>query len=188
MLPDDAVVFAGNSMPVRDLDTFFPGGPQPARFLANRGASGIDGVVSSALGARTKASERLVLMIGDISFYHDMNGLLAAKRYGLDVTIVLLNNDGGGIFSFLPQYDDPEHYEDLFGTPHGLDFRPAAALYDLPFETVETPAGYRAALEQSFDRGGTSIIEVKTDRNENLQLHRRLWQEVAAALHQREAK
>jgi 2-succinyl-5-enolpyruvyl-6-hydroxy-3-cyclohexene-1-carboxylate synthase len=188
VFPENTIVFAGNSMPVRDLDTFFPGSTRPARFLANRGASGIDGVVSAALGAAAKGRGRLVLLIGDISFYHDMNGLLAAKRYGSDVTIVLLNNDGGGIFSFLPQYDDPEHYEDLFGTPHGLDFSPAAALYGLPFERVETSADYRQALQRTFERAGTSIIEVRTDRDENLRLHQRLWQDVAAALHRRDVK
>jgi 2-succinyl-5-enolpyruvyl-6-hydroxy-3-cyclohexene-1-carboxylate synthase len=187
-LPEDATVFAGNSMPVRDLDTFFPASAKRVRFLANRGASGIDGVVSAALGAGAVSAGRLVLMIGDLSFYHDMNGLVAARRFGLDATIVLLNNDGGGIFSFLPQADDPEHFEELFGTPHGLDFRPAAALYGLDYCVAETPAEYRAALAHSFATPGVGVIEVKTDRRENLALHRRLWREVALALHDRSAK
>jgi len=182
VLPDKAIVFAGNSMPVRDLDTFFGSSTRPASFLANRGASGIDGVVSSALGAAVKSQERVVLAIGDVSFYHDMNGLLAARRYNPNLTIVLINNDGGGIFSFLPQYDDQDDFEALFGTPHGLDFAPAAELYGLPFERVSTPAEYETALRASFDRPGVSIIELRTIRTENLEAHRSLWRDVATAL------
>ena len=131
LLPSGATLVAGNSMPVRDLDTFFPGSTRAIRFLANRGASGIDGVVSTALGASAVSPGPLLLVIGDLSMYHDLNGLLAAKQHQLRATIVLVHNDGGGIFSFLPQAQDPEHFEQLFGTPHGLDFRPAAKMYGL---------------------------------------------------------
>ena len=182
VIPEGAIVFAGNSMPVRDLDSFFPAGRKPVRFLANRGVSGIDGVVSTALGASTAGRGRLVLVVGDLSFYHDMNGLIAARRFGLDATIVLINNDGGGIFSFLPQADDPEHFEALFGTPHGLDFQPAAMMYGLGYHRTETKQDYRSALEHSFVTPGVSLIEVKTDRRENVELHRRVWREVATAL------
>ena len=113
------LLFAGNSMPVRDLDAFFPSNNCDLRFLANRGAGGIDGVVSSALGACAVSAGPLVLVVGDLSFFHDSNGLLAAKKHGLDATIIVLNNDGGGIFSFLPQAEQEEHFETLFGTPHG---------------------------------------------------------------------
>ena len=181
VLPPGSTVFAGNSMPVRDLDSFFPAGPGAYRFLANRGASGIDGVVSSALGAAAVSLDRLVLVIGDLSFYHDMNGLIAARRFGLDATIVLVNNDGGGIFSFLPQANDPDDFEALFGTPHGLDFAPVAQLYGLEYCRVETLAGYRDALVESFARSGVSVIEVRTDREQNLRLHQEIWREVASA-------
>ncbi|KPV48182.1 2-succinyl-5-enolpyruvyl-6-hydroxy-3-cyclohexene-1-carboxylate synthase, partial [Kouleothrix aurantiaca] len=121
LLPEGALLYAGNSMPIRDLDTFFAGGERAVRLLGNRGANGIDGVVSSALGAAAAGQGPTVLAIGDLSFYHDSNGLLATKLHQIDATIVLLNNDGGGIFSFLPQAADPEHFEALFGTPTGLD-------------------------------------------------------------------
>jgi 2-succinyl-5-enolpyruvyl-6-hydroxy-3-cyclohexene-1-carboxylate synthase len=182
VVPDGWSVFAGNSMPVRDLDTFFPGGSKALTFLANRGASGIDGVMSSALGASTVAEGRLVLVIGDLSFYHDMNGLLAAKRFGLKATIVLVNNDGGGIFSFLPQHEDPEHFEALFGTPHGLDFAPVADLYGVGFQRVTTRDQYRKALQASFEEVGVQVIEVRTNRTENLRLHEQIWQDVTAAV------
>ncbi|HLF76062.1 MAG TPA: 2-succinyl-5-enolpyruvyl-6-hydroxy-3-cyclohexene-1-carboxylic-acid synthase [Dehalococcoidia bacterium] len=182
-LPREATIVAGNSMPVRDLDSFFPGSSRfNGRILANRGASGIDGVVSTALGVSAVSTGPTVLVIGDLSFYHDMNGLLAAKRFGLKATIVLINNDGGGIFSFLPQNDDQEHFEQLFGTPHGLDFEPVAQLYALGWTRVKTREEYRAALKASFESDGVNVIEVKTDRVENLKLHQRIWEEVAKAV------
>jgi 2-succinyl-5-enolpyruvyl-6-hydroxy-3-cyclohexene-1-carboxylate synthase len=190
LLPAHATLWAGSSMPVRDLDTFFPAREHPIRFLANRGANGIDGVVSSALGAAAAGPGPTVLAIGDISFYHDMNGLLAAARHGLDLTIVLINNDGGGIFSFLPQAtalhsagdDATDHFELLFGTPHGLDFRHAAALYGATYTRVADWPHFRAAVQAGMANGGLHVVEVPTDRHRNVVLHRRCWPAVATAL------
>ena len=175
-------IFAGNSMPVRDLDSFFPAGKEHFSFAANRGVSGIDGVVSTALGVAAKQGGWLLLVVGDLSFYHDMNGLLAARSFGLRATIVLVNNDGGGIFSFLPQNDDEEHFEALFGTPHGLDFAPVATLYGLGWQRVETRAAYAAALREAAVAPGVNVIEVRTDRAANLALHQRIWRAVADAV------
>ena len=183
VLPPDATLFAGNSMPVRDLDSFFAAGARPARFLANRGASGIDGVVSTALGVSSVSSGPCVLVIGDLSLYHDMNGLLAAKQHGLQVTIVLLHNDGGGIFSFLPQAETVESFEDLFGTPHGLDFRHAAKLYGLDYCEPEDSQAFRTALQKSFHTPGVTMIAVHTNRDANARLHRDIWQAVSERLH-----
>ncbi len=184
LLPEGATLFAGNSMPVRDLDTFFPATGRDIRLLCNRGANGIDGVVSSALGANLESSGPLVLVIGDLSFFHDMNGLLAAKLYNLNVTIIVLNNDGGGIFSFLAQADFPDNFEQLFGTPHGLDYRHTAALYGASFERVSDWAGFGNAVTGSFKREGLKIIEVPTNRPRNVELHRVVWPAVAKALKQ----
>ena len=181
LLPAGATLFVGNSMPVRDLDTFFPAGAQPVRFLANRGANGIDGVVSSALGAAA-GGDPLVLVIGDLSFYHDLNGLLAAKRHGIHATIILLNNDGGGIFSFLPQASETDQFEQLFGTPTGLDFRPVVEMYGGRFVRPATWAAFRAAVGASLAGSGLTVIEVRTDRNENVAAHRALWPAVGKAL------
>ncbi|HEX5141386.1 MAG TPA: thiamine pyrophosphate-binding protein, partial [Dehalococcoidia bacterium] len=150
----------------------------------NRGASGIDGVVSTAMGVAAATEGRTVLVIGDLSFYHDMNGLLAAQRHDLSATIVLINNDGGGIFSFLPQHDHEasETFERLFGTPHGLDFSHVANLYGVGFQRVATREEYRKALKASIDAPGVQVIEVRTDRDENLRLHQRIWSAVAAAV------
>ncbi|MSQ61751.1 MAG: 2-succinyl-5-enolpyruvyl-6-hydroxy-3-cyclohexene-1-carboxylic-acid synthase [Dehalococcoidia bacterium] len=185
LLPDGAALFAGNSMPVRDLDSFFDGGERAIRLMASRGASGIDGVVSTALGASTAIAQGgpLVLVIGDISFYHDMSGLLAARRYGLNATIVLINNDGGGIFSFLPQQEQAgEHFEELFGTPHGLDFRPAAELYGLDYHLAGNRDEFRAAVGRSLAAPGVAIVEVRTERGANLRLHHELMRTVSTAI------
>ncbi len=181
ILPEGATLFAGNSMPVRDLDTFFPSSSHAVRFLANRGANGIDGVVSSALGASAAVDGPLVLVIGDLSFCHDMNGLLAAKRHRLNATIVLLNNDGGGIFSFLPQAEHPARFEELFGTPHGLDFRPACEMYGLGYQRAARRAEFRDAVAQSMASPGVQVIEVRTERAANAALHQALWSDAAAA-------
>ena len=187
LLPDGAVLFAGNSMPVRDMDAFFPASNRDIRLMANRGAGGIDGVVSSALGASAVSAGPLVLVIGDLSFFHDSNGLLAAKQHDLDATVVLLNNDGGGIFSFLPQAEQQEYFETLFGTPHGLDPRPIAELYGAGFESVASWDQFRQALRTGISRKGLSIIEVPTERSRNVELHRRIWRSVSGALAHNEA-
>jgi len=182
VVPEGATLVAGNSMPTRDFVSFLPAGTRAAAVLANRGASGIDGVISTALGASAVSDGPTVLVIGDLSFYHDMNGLLAAQRFGLRATIVLINNDGGGIFSFLPQHDDAEHFETLWGTPHGIDFSHVAGLYGVGFQRVTTREEYKAALKASFWADGVQVIEIKTDREENLRLHQRIWDEVAKAI------
>ena len=182
VLPSNATLFAGNSMPVRDLDSFCSADSRPGRFLANRGASGIDGVVSTALGVSSVSESPCLLVIGDLSLYHDMNGLLAARQHGLRATIVVLHNDGGGIFSFLPQAEAVASFEELFGTPHDLDFRHAARLYGLDYCEVEEASDFRAALEESFQRPCVSMIVVRTNRDANVRLHRDLWQTVSQRL------
>jgi 2-succinyl-5-enolpyruvyl-6-hydroxy-3-cyclohexene-1-carboxylate synthase len=184
LLPDGATLFAGNSMPVRDLDTYLPSSERTIRMLANRGTNGIDGVVSSALGASVVSAGPLVLVIGDLSLYHDMNGLLAAKLHRLDATIVLLNNDGGGIFSFLPQAAEAEHFELLFGTPHGLDFRPAVEMYGGRFERVTDWPSFREAVGRALTAPGLKVVELPTERKRNVELHRTVWPAVSAALAQ----
>jgi 2-succinyl-5-enolpyruvyl-6-hydroxy-3-cyclohexene-1-carboxylate synthase len=184
LLPDGATLVAGNSMPVRDVDTFVAGDRRRIRVVGNRGASGIDGVVSTALGAAAVADGPVILLVGDLSFYHDMNGLLAAKLHDIDCTIVLLNNDGGGIFSFLPQAELLERglFEWLFGTPTGLDFEHAAALYGASFARPADWPSFRRAVCQGIATPGLSIVEVVTDRERNVAMHREVWDAVREAL------
>ncbi len=187
LLPEDAILYVGNSMPVRDLDTFFWTRERRVHILGNRGANGIDGVISSALGASAAAclqeqKQPTVLVIGDLSFFHDQNGLLAAKLHQLDLTIVLIHNDGGGIFSFLTQAAHPEHFEQLFGTPTGLDFQPVIQMYGGTFQHVATWTQFREAVAQGITRGGLQVVEIGTERASNVQMHRQLWRVVEQAL------
>ena len=187
-LPDEAVVLVGNSMPVRDLDTFLPGSDRSRRLLGNRGANGIDGLVASALGLAAGQPHPVVLVLGDLSFLHDLTSLVAARRLGLDLLIVLVDNDGGGIFSFLPQGSAerpdlglPEHYEELFGTPHGLDLRPIATALGATHRRVgggDLARGLAACL----GRPGVTVVEVNTDRTRNVELHREAFAAVARAV------
>ena len=191
LISEGGTLFVSSSMPVRDLDAFAAGDARRVRVLANRGANGIDGVLSTALGVAAARRDPgmdadgdgpLVLVIGDIAFYHDMNGLLAAKLHALDATIVIVNNDGGGIFSFLPQADHPAHFEQLFGTPHGLDFEPAARMYGARYTRTEGWQSLRDAVSAGIAGSGLHIVEIRTDRQRNVTLHRDAWAAVASAL------
>lgn len=173
-IPDKTTLYVGNSMAVRDVDTFFMTTSKQLKVLANRGANGIDGMISSGVGAAA-SGERVTLLLGDLSFFHDMNGLLAAKQYQLNITILLINNNGGGIFSFLPQAADEKHFDLLFGTPLELDFQYAANMYGAAYSLVTEDAALKDALKQSYHHPGLSIIEVQTERTENMQWHREKW-------------
>jgi 2-succinyl-5-enolpyruvyl-6-hydroxy-3-cyclohexene-1-carboxylate synthase len=180
-LPQSTTLFVASSMPIRDVESFLPGREDAPRVLSNRGANGIDGTVSSAFGAAATSADPVVLLIGDVALAHDLGGLLAARRLGLALTIVLLNNDGGGIFHFLPVAGETDAFEQHVATPHGLMFEHAAALYGCGYERASDPESLRGAIESSLG-GGTTIIEVRTDREQNLALHRRIAQAVTDEL------
>ncbi|MFN8533701.1 MAG: 2-succinyl-5-enolpyruvyl-6-hydroxy-3-cyclohexene-1-carboxylic-acid synthase [Dehalococcoidia bacterium] len=182
ILPDGSTLFVGSSMPVRDCDSFIPVSGRAVRFVSNRGASGIDGLVSTGLGLAAADDGPVVIAVGDISFFHDLNGLLAAKLHQLSATVVLIDNDGGGIFSFLPQADQVDRFEALFGTPHGLDFAPAAALFGLRYCIASNRQDLRTAVEQSLGGPGVTVVHVRTERSANAELHRTLFAGVAASL------
>jgi 2-succinyl-5-enolpyruvyl-6-hydroxy-3-cyclohexene-1-carboxylate synthase len=178
-LPAGATVTVASSMPVRDLDAFFPAVPREVRFLANRGANGIDGFLSTGFGAALGAGTPAYLLAGDLSFLHDLTGLAAAARLGVSAALVVVNNDGGGIFHFLPQAG-MEHFERHFGTPHGLDPVRVAEALGVPGDRATTAADLDGALAAPQD--GPRLIEVRTDRAENVTLHRAIREAVAAAL------
>ena len=184
-LPEDAILYVSNSMPVRDLDAFLPASPQPLRVLANRGANGIDGMVSSALGAGAGCpGSPVVLLTGDLAFLHDAGGLLAARRHGLSATVVVFDNDGGGIFSFLPvaRYGESVGFEEHFRTPPGLDLGAVATAYGAGFTRVGSWEHFRAALKESFSAEGVSVISLPVDRDASVEHHRAIDRAVAAAL------
>jgi 2-succinyl-5-enolpyruvyl-6-hydroxy-3-cyclohexene-1-carboxylate synthase len=169
-------------MPVRDLESFAPSRAEGPRVLTTRGANGIDGTVSAAFGAAAAMEAPVVLLIGDVALAHDIGGLLAARRLGLALTIVLVNNDGGGIFHFLPVAGERDAFERHVATPTGLDFAKAAALYEVGYAQPAGEAELREAVERSIAEGAVTIIEVRTERESNLALHRRLEALVADSL------
>jgi 2-succinyl-5-enolpyruvyl-6-hydroxy-3-cyclohexene-1-carboxylate synthase len=177
-LPEDACVWVSSSMPIRDVETFFPSDSVPVRFLANRGANGIDGVVSSAVGAALASGDRGWLLTGDLALIYDLSGLVAASRLGIDLTIVCVNNGGGGIFDFLPlaEHADPALFESQIVTPSGLTMAKVAALADLRHVVASSADDVRAALEEP------GLIEYRTDRASNVEKHRALFAAVAERL------
>ncbi|WP_338080591.1 2-succinyl-5-enolpyruvyl-6-hydroxy-3-cyclohexene-1-carboxylic-acid synthase [Corallococcus exiguus] len=182
-LPANALFFVSSSMPIRAVDAFAHGGGVPLRVLANRGANGIDGIVSSAAGMAAAAGRPAVLLSGDLALLHDVGGLVSAARARVPLTVVVVNNDGGGIFSFLPlaQVAKPDEFEALFGTPHGVDLSHAAALAGARFERPTTPTALRAAVRTGLE-GGLHLVEVLVDRATNVDAHRHLFARMAAAL------
>ncbi len=171
-------LFLSSSMPIRDADAFAAAGARQLRVFSNRGANGIDGITSTAAGVAAATGQPTVLLTGDLALLHDLHGLLIARQHHIPLTIVAVNNDGGGIFSFLPIADRQDHFEALFGTPHGLDFSHLAALSGARLERPETLTELEAALE----RPGFSLIEMRTGRADNVVAHRDLHARVALAL------
>ncbi|MFC7324615.1 2-succinyl-5-enolpyruvyl-6-hydroxy-3-cyclohexene-1-carboxylic-acid synthase [Halorubrum rutilum] len=193
-LPDPATLFVSNSMPVRDLDRFV--GPTTASVtaLGNRGVSGIDGIVSSALGAGSATTDHLTLVVGDLALYHDANGLLAIDRCDVDATVVLINNDGGGIFHALPVESFEPEFTESFKTPHGVEFEPLADLHGLAYaridarpeavgDPVDAAAELEAACARARDADGSHLIEVRTDAESSHRTRERLAAAVEAAVH-----
>jgi 2-succinyl-5-enolpyruvyl-6-hydroxy-3-cyclohexene-1-carboxylate synthase len=165
-------LFSGNSMAIRDLDSFAAGGEAPLRIVGNRGASGIDGNVSTALGLCAALGKPVTVLLGDLALYHDMNGLLAAR--GLNITFVVLNNGGGGIFSYLPQ-SELEEFERGWLTPTELDFSLAARMYGLDYRRVEKGEDFAAALVVAQQHDGPDLIEVMVDREVSVSRHEAYW-------------
>lgn len=180
-IPTGSTLVAGSSMPVRELDRFMA--PRSGvRVLANRGANGIDGFVSTALGVALSTEGDTVALAGDLSMLHDQNGLLIGRDEAIDATFVVLNNDGGGIFSFLSQAKFPGSFERLFGTPHGIDFSAVARVYGCGHRLIDRASHLHSALDEALAGRGVQLIELRTDRPANVALHRRITELVAEAL------
>ena len=177
-VPPGGSLVVASSMPVRDLSVFME--PSEITVHANRGASGIDGFVSTALGVAIGGGAPTVALAGDLSMLHDANGLLLADRP--DCVFVVVDNDGGGIFSFLPQANHPETFERVFGTPHGRDFADLARLHGIPHRPVSDSSDLEGAIRASLEAGGVSIVSVRTDRSHNVEVHRELTETAHRAI------
>lgn len=178
-ISDGSDLVSGSSMPIRDVDTFFSKTSRDISIFANRGTNGIDGVVSTAFGIQAARNRDTWLLIGDLSFLHDVNGLIISRYEETNVTIVIFNNDGGGIFSYLPQASTGEYFEKLFGTPTGLTFSHIAAMYDAQYAAVNSIESFKAELRKPKEKA-VRIIEVFTDRQANVSAHRALWAAIEA--------
>lgn len=176
---DGDLVYTSSSMPIRDQEAFVAASETDALFLGNRGANGIDGLVSSGIGAAQASDRPTTIVTGDLGLLHDIGGLAALREVETPVRIVVIDNDGGGIFHFLPQEKALEstEFEALLGTPRGIDTAKAAALFDLPHRRLDSLDDLPGALA-----GGTGLIEVKTDRQTNAELHRSLAAAVQSAI------
>ncbi len=180
-LPAGATLLVGSSMPVRDVDAF--AAPREGlRLLANRGASGIDGLVATTLGAAAAGEGPTAALLGDLAFLHDATSVLGAARRPRGAALVVCDNDGGGIFSFLPQAGLPARYfEPLFATPHGLDLADLAAAARLPCQRVTKASELVPALRRALAGGRTEVLLVASDRDANLHRHREVTEAVATA-------
>jgi 2-succinyl-5-enolpyruvyl-6-hydroxy-3-cyclohexene-1-carboxylate synthase len=181
-VPAGGTLMVASSMPVRDVETF--AAPRDdIEFVANRGTNGIDGFTSTAVGYALAAPTPTVALVGDLCFLHDANGLLGAADRGIDLTIVVVDNRGGAIFSFLPQADLPEHFETLFGTPQSVDVGALASLHGVTVLEVIAPEAVGMAVRAAVDAGGLQVVLVRTERAANVDRHRDAFAAVAAALH-----
>ena len=180
--PEPTTLFVSNSMPVRDLDRFARPSADAVTALGNRGVSGIDGITSTALGAGSATTDHLTLVIGDLAYYHDMNGLLAVARCDVDATIVLLNNDGGGIFHMLPIESFEPPFTDQFKTPHGIDFEPTGELYGLDYERVDSREEFVDAYSEAVESEGSTVVEVVTEAGDSHAVRDRLREQVIEEL------
>ena len=176
---DGDIVYTASSMPIRDQESFLRPTDAAVRFLANRGANGIDGLISSGIGAAAATGSPTWIVTGDLGLHHDSNALAALRHASVPVRIVVLDNGGGGIFELLPQAEqiDREEFEALFATPVGVDAGELAALHGVAHTRVERLDELAGAA-----RAGTALIEVRTDRRANAELHRRLAEAASAAV------
>ena len=170
-IPEDGQVFVANSMTIRDFDYFWFSGESKAVLYGNRGVNGIDGTISTALGLATNGKPTY-LVTGDLSLFHDLNGLAVAKTHNLNLTIILHNNDGGGIFEYLPQ-KGTKHFDYLFSTSQGLDYSGAAKLYGCGYTKISSPDELSSVLANVSQETGVHIIEIPTNREYSRELHKK---------------
>jgi 2-succinyl-5-enolpyruvyl-6-hydroxy-3-cyclohexene-1-carboxylate synthase len=181
VLPDETNLVVGSSMPVRDLDAVME--PRSGlHIFGNRGTNGIDGFVSTVVGIAAASGGPTAALCGDLTLLHDQNGLLATRALEVGIVFVVVNNDGGGIFSFLEQAGHPEHFERVFGTPHGANLDAVARVAGCGYERVTQTSALRDSVLARLILGGVHLIEVQTDRPSNVVVHQEMYAAVDRAL------
>ncbi|MET0114263.1 MAG: thiamine pyrophosphate-binding protein, partial [Limnospira maxima] len=173
-IPADSGLFLANSMPIRDMDEYGIYGGNSVRIAANRGTSGIDGIIASAAGFCQGLNTPTTLLIGDLAFLHDLNSLSMVNSLNHPLWIIVINNNGGGIFSFLPIAKFNDVFENYFATPHNLQFDQAAKLFNLNYFSPPTPEEFVKDYQQAIASQTSAIIEVQTNRKQNQELHQEL--------------
>ncbi|MEK6580378.1 MAG: thiamine pyrophosphate-dependent enzyme, partial [Bdellovibrionota bacterium] len=174
LAPSDSTVILASSMPIRDYESFSIQRSQYPKIISNRGASGIDGTLATASGVSRASQRSVTLLIGDLALLHDLNSLAVVRACTQPLVIVTINNDGGGIFSFLPISETTDVFEPYFTTPHGLSFKSAAATFEIPYFSPRSVLEFRKAYLEALCRPGPTLIEVTTSRAENVRLHREM--------------
>jgi len=177
-LPAGSQIFVGNSMPVRDLETYFPFTEKAFHIFANRGANGIDGVLSTATGVAASSGKPVFLVIGDLSFAHDAIALSISVRHSIPIKVILVNNNGGGIFSLLPYRNHEEFFELLFGTPHNLELGRIAGALGVRYHSCSSWQEFRDAILECQNLEGPDLIEIRTDRDINRKIRADIRQEI----------
>jgi 2-succinyl-5-enolpyruvyl-6-hydroxy-3-cyclohexene-1-carboxylate synthase len=183
-LPAGHGLWLASSMPIRDMDMVGGGQAGGVPIGANRGASGIEGSIAAAAGFAVGLQAPVTLVVGDLAFLHDLNSLALSRKIQQPLTIVLINNNGGGIFSFLPIAGFVDVFEDYFGTPHSLDFQAAARLFAIDYAAPRTNAELLEVYRAAVATGRSTLIEVVTDRRENYDLHQALQSRIVARIDQ----
>lgn len=178
LIPDNSGLFLSNSMPVRDMDMYSSVNNKDVIISGNRGASGIDGIIASASGFEKSLAKPVTLIIGDIAFLHDLNSLSLVKKNCTQLIIVVINNNGGNIFSFLPVADHTTHFEEFFITPHDLEFDGAALMFGINYKKITGKDDFTSNYKEAVESGSSMILEVIVDRGQNVRAHKELESEI----------
>lgn len=181
-IPEGSDVMISNSMPIRDLDYFVPAIEKKLRIHTNRGASGIDGINSTALGIAASSKSPVYLITGDLAFYHDLNGLISVNKFGISLTVILINNNGGGIFELLPISEYRDVFQQYFLTPHDLKFAPFVEAYGGTHRLITSWGDLLSGLRDTAKSDGLHVYEIQTDARTSTDLRRKYWEKVAQAV------
>jgi len=167
----------GNSLPIRDFDNFVGKTNKNLKLFFNRGASGIDGVTSTALGIAS-IEKPAVLITGDLSFLHDLNALLPAKKYSIPLIVILINNNGGGIFEMLPISSEKKLFNTFFKTPHNLNISSLVKSYGLDHHLIKDTKDFQNKLKSSLLKKSLTVLEIKTDSSLSKKMRKKYWADV----------
>ena len=181
LAPDLANIMVSNSLPVRDVDAFASRNNKDISIFSNRGASGIDGIISTSSGIKAGSKNPTFLIIGDLAFYHDMTGLLSLKKYSIPLIIILLNNNGGGIFELLPIAKEKIDFQNYFKTPLNIDFKNIVSAFNGNYSLIENWKDITNEIKKAMRRKTFSVLEIKIDSKKTLQIRKNIWNEIKLA-------